>query len=206
MPPLIPPPKSPIAWMEPFDALDPQRWHEVEVRGHTQYQVISLEGRSCLQARSHDGASILLSAVRFDPDAYEWLSWQWRVEELVAGEALDRKDGSDAPARVYVYFDTRGLPWQKRSLDYVWSSTLPVGSVLSSAYSSTSRIIVADSGSTALGQWRRVERNLEADYKRSFGGEPPDVIAIGIMTDTDNTHATALAYFDDFRISRAPLP
>jgi len=125
---------------------------------------------------------------------------------LVEGEALDWKDGSDAAARVYVYFASRGLPWQKRNLDYVWSASLPVGTLLSSAYSSTSKILVVESGSASLGQWRTVERNLEDDFERAFGRQDlPDVIAIGLMSDTDNTGGDALAYFDELRVSRNPL-
>jgi hypothetical protein len=195
----------PIFWAESFDALRPEYWREVEVQRKTQYDVVEIEGRRCLRAWSRDGASILLSAVRFDPEAYEWLSWEWRVDQHVAGESLDRKEGSDVAARVYVYFDTAGLPWQKRSLDYVWSSTLPAGTILESAFASTSKIIVVESGAAHLGQWRRVERNLEDDYERCFGkSDLPHVIAIGLMSDTDNTGGEALAYFDELRVTREP--
>ncbi|MBI2104467.1 MAG: DUF3047 domain-containing protein [Candidatus Omnitrophica bacterium] len=206
--PLIPPfvpSSSPMLWSEPFDTLNPEWWREVEVHGHTQYEAVPLEGRPCLRASSHQAASILLSPLRFDPETYEWLSWDWRVDRLVEGEALERKEGSDAAARVYVYFESKGLPWQKRNLDYVWSASLPVGTVLTSAYSSSSKIIVAESGSASLGQWRTVERNLEEDYERCFGkGSLPEVLAIGLMSDTDNTGGDALAYFDELRVSRRP--
>ncbi|MBI4341912.1 MAG: DUF3047 domain-containing protein [Candidatus Omnitrophica bacterium] len=204
MPPRVSTPAPSVLWHEPFDALNPGQWREVEVRRHTQYRVAELEGRRCLEASSRDGASILLSPVRFDPDTHEWLSWEWRVDRFVHGEALDRKQGSDAAARVYVYFDTRGLPWQKRSMDYVWSASLPVGTILDSAFSSESKILVAESGTQAAGQWRRVERNLEDDYARAFGGSIPDVVAIGVMNDTDNTGGEALAYFDNLQVSREP--
>ncbi|MDP3703841.1 MAG: DUF3047 domain-containing protein, partial [Candidatus Omnitrophota bacterium] len=126
-----------------------------------------------------------------------------RVDQLPTGEALERKDGSDAAARVYVYFETTGLPWQKRNIDYVWSATLPVGTILDSAFSSASKIIVVESGTGSVGQWRRVQRNLRADYARCFGEDPPDVVAIGVMTDADNTRGEALAYYDDLRISKS---
>jgi len=203
MPPLIPSPQADVFWTEPFEQLDAARWREVEVHGRTQYQAAVLEDRSCLKARSEGGASILLSAVDFDPDTYEWLSWEWRVEQPVEGERLERKDGSDAAARVYVYFETGGLPWQKRSIDYVWSASLPVGTVLSSAYSSTSKIIVVDGGPQTLFRWRRFARNLEEDYRLCFGEEAPHVVAIGLMTDTDNTKGQALAYFDELRVTRS---
>ena len=193
----------PVLWTELFDTVDAGRWRNVEVDGHTRYEAVTLDGRKCLKADSQAGASILLTEARFDPEQYEWLSWAWRVDQLNEAEDLTTKDGSDAAARVYVYFDTGGLPWQKRNLDYVWSAHLPVDTVLTSAYSDNSKMIVVESGAEHLGQWRTVERNLEDDYERVFGKAKklPKVAAIGIMTDTDNTKANALAYYDDLAIT-----
>jgi hypothetical protein len=210
--PILPPlPMDPASlhaafWTEPFNGVDPERWKDVEVESrHSVYEPVLLDDRPCLRARSQGGASILLAEVRFDPEKYEWFSWDWRVDQLVAGEALERKDGSDAAARVYVYFDTGKLPWQKRNLDYVWSATLPAGTVLNSAFSPASKIIIVESGTGALGQWRHVERNLEEDYELAFGKQSlPDVVAIGVMSDSDNTGGESLAYFDDLRVSARP--
>ncbi len=197
---------SAVVWEELFEALNPNRWQMVEVRRRTDYSAAQLDGRSCLRAYSRNGASILLTRLSVNPATCAWFSWGWRVDQFVEGEALERKHGSDASARVYVYFDVGGLPWQKRNIDYIWSASLPAGTVLESAFSSESKIIVVESGTSAAGQWRTVERNLKADYERCFGKGPlPRVIAIGRMTDTDNTDGEALAYFDDLRVSRLPL-
>lgn len=206
LPPFPPAAAPAVLWTEPFEELHPERWRDVEVRGRTSYEVITLEDRPCLKAHSRNAASILLHPLRFDPESYQWLSWSWRVERPVTGEALERKGGSDAAARIYVYFETKGLPWQKRNIDYVWSATLPVGTILSSAFSSASKIIVVESGAAALGQWRTVERNLDEDYEQCFGEDPPEAIAIGLMTDTDNTQGEAVAYYDDLRISKHRRP
>ena len=206
IPPLVFPPKPATFWSESFDVLQPDVWREMEVHGHTRYESVELEGRRCLKAESHSAASILLHPIRVDPKTYEWLSWEWRVDHPVSGEALARKNGSDAAARVYVYFESNGLPWQKHNLDYVWSTSLPVGTILNSAYSASSKIIVVESGSASLGHWRSVTRNIRDDYKRAFGHRPSDVLAIGLMTDTDDTNGDALAYFDELRMSRQPTP
>lgn len=203
MPPPLDTPQLLTSWAEPFDALDAARWRHEEVkRRHTNYDVVELEGRRCLRAKSDNGASILLTPLHIDPERDEWLSWQWRVDQLVDGEALKRKQGSDAAARMYVYFDRPGLPWQNRSIDYVWSGSLPLGTVLDSAFSSESKIIVAESGRAGLGQWRTVKRNVKEDYRRLFGGRAPPIIAIGIMSDTDNTGGHALAYFDELQFGQ----
>ena len=41
----------------------------------------------------------------------------------------------------------------------------------------------------------------QEDYRRIFGEEPPMVGAIAIMTDTDNTQQSAVAWYDDIRIA-----
>ena len=202
MPPLIPAPKPSVFWTEPFNLLDLHRWRDISVTGQTRYAAVTLDGRPCLRAQSQAGASILVSTVRFDPHLYPWLSWDWRVDQFIAKEALDRTEGSDASARVYVYFHTKGLPWQKRNLDYVWSSVLPVETLLTSPFSAESKILVAESGTDAVGRWRSIRRNLEADYRKAFGTDAPRVLAIGIMTDTDSTGGAAVAYVDDLRVSR----
>lgn len=200
--PRIPAPTPSVFWTEPFDTLDARRWREVRVNGQTRYGAVTVDGRPCLRAQSDGGASILVTAIRFDPAAYPWLSWDWRVDQFVAHEALDRQEGSDASARLYVYFQTKGLPWQKRNVDYVWSTALPVDTLFASPFSSASKILVAESGAGAVGQWRSVRRNLDADYRKAFGTRPPPVVAIGVMTDTDSAGGTAVAYLDELRVSR----
>jgi len=189
---------------EPFDELDPSRWKTVDLTGTTSYTIERQDGESRLKADSQAGASILLTEVRFDPDKFEWLSWRWRVDRLVEREDLASKEGSDASARVYVYFNTPGLlPWQKRAMQYVWSATLPVGTIVTSPYPGHPKMLVVESGAEHLGMWRAVSRNLEDDYERCYGGRPPKVVAIGIMTDSDNTQSEAVAHYDDVRITRA---
>ena len=187
---------------ETFDSIDATRWREVEVKGQTRYTIEQQGDSKSLKAESQSGASILLCPFRFDPDTYDWLSWRWRVDRLVEQEDLRRKKGSDAAARVYVYFDTTGVPWQKRNIDYVWSANLPVGTVLPSAFSKSSMMIVVESGADHLGTWQTVSRDLKEDYRRCFGQGPPDVVAIGVMSDSDNTKGQAIAYFDDLVVTR----
>lgn len=207
MAPLVAPISGPPATLfhEPFNAIDPQRWREIEVKGRTEFSIADMDGRRVLKAHSQANASILLCQVKFDPDNYPWVNWRWRVDQLLPEEDLTTKPGSDAPARVYVYFDTRGLPWQKHNLDYVWSSLLPVGTTLPSAYSQTSLILVVDSGPRHVGEWRAVSRDLRKDYEAAFhDDDTPDVLAIGLLTDADSTGASATAYYDDVMITREP--
>lgn len=198
------PAAAPVLFADSFDRLDPERWKEVEVKGKTRYAVEEMGGGGALKAESRGGhASILLTPLRVAPSADVWLSWRWRVEQPVAAEDLRTKKGADAPARIYVYYDIKGLPWQKRSVDYVWSSKLPAGTVLTSPFSKESQMIVANTDAET-GVWRTVRRNLREDYLRCFGEDPPDVVALGLMTDADNSGGDAAAYYDDLALTREP--
>jgi hypothetical protein len=61
-------------------------------------------------------------------------------------------------------------------------------------------MIAVESGAAKAGTWVEERRNIVADYRRAFGGAPPRIGAIAIMTDTDNTGGSAEAWYDDIRI------
>jgi hypothetical protein len=195
-------PESGVLWAETFDGRLPRWWREVIVRHRTQYAVVDRDGRRCLRADSHGGASMLVAHVQYDPDKFEWLTWEWRVDRF-AGDAADLQD---LPARVSVFFDTTGLPWDQRRLDYVWSPMGGAEQLLADPESRQVRTIVADGGQDQLGRWRRVSRNLEDDYERAFEEHPVRVVAIGFMSDADDSRAEAVAYLDNLVVSRRALP
>jgi hypothetical protein len=58
-------------------------------------------------------------------------------------------------------------------------------------------MIVVESGEIKLNQWVNEERNVYEDYKKAFGEESPMISGIAIMTDTDNTGESAVAYYGD---------
>jgi Protein of unknown function (DUF3047) len=47
------------------------------------------------------------------------------------------------------------------------------------------------------------ERNVLDDYRRAFGEEPPPIAGVAVMTDTDDTGASATAWFGDIVLRRA---
>ena len=44
-------------------------------------------------------------------------------------------------------------------------------------------------------------RNIHEDYKQAFGEEPPMISGVAIMTDTDNTGESAIAWYGDITFS-----
>jgi hypothetical protein len=48
-----------------------------------------------------------------------------------------------------------------------------------------------------VGQWVSEERNIYEDYRKLFGKEPPQIGAVAIMTDTDDTQDEVTAWYGD---------
>jgi len=63
-------------------------------------------------------------------------------------------------------------------------------------------MLVAESGPKNLGQWMKYQRNIVEDYEKAFGEKPGQLIAVGVLTDTDNTEETIEAWYGDIRLLR----
>lgn len=128
------------------------------------------------------------------------LQWRWRVKQLPTGADERAEKTNDSAAGVYVVFDSTLLP---RALKYVWSASLPVGTRMKSPVYWRSRVIVLQSGTTHVGEWRHEMIDYYQDYKDFFGEEPGKVIGIAVLTDSDTTKSVAEAHYDDFSLLTA---
>jgi hypothetical protein len=88
-------------------------------------------------------------------------------------------------------------------LIYVWSNEVPVETALESPQIERIRMIVVERGPARLGQWLHYRRNVREDYRRAFGEDPGDIVAVGVLTDSDNTQQSARALYGDITL-RAP--
>ena len=86
---------------------------------------------------------------------------------------------------------------------YVWGNKTPKESVVPNAYSDKAVMIMVESGASHLNQWITFTRNIYEDYKSIFQENPPLISGFAIMTDTDNTGESAVAYYGDI-VLRTP--
>ncbi len=171
-------------------------WEEREFQSRTQYTVVADGESRVLKAVSRNAASGLVYPVEFDPKERPILSWRWKVENLIEKSDPKRKEGDDYAARVYVVFP-HWFPPKTRSLNYIWATNFPKGSHIPNPFFQNAVMIAAESGPEKVGQWVTERRDLIADYRRAFGESPPQAGAIAVMTDTDQTGESAVAYYDD---------
>jgi Protein of unknown function (DUF3047) len=191
---------------------------------HTQYSVVTIDGRRVVKAEADSSCANVLYSLNADINITPVLRWSWRVDRFPAGSDLAIKAGDDLAAKVCVLFD---LPLSRLSffdrvkielgrrlfkLDlpaatvcYVRDRTLPPGAWLPNVYTDRVRMLVLRSGRVGeQGQWFDERRDLRADFVRAFGREAdgglPAVAAVAFAADADNTGDSALAYFGDITL------
>lgn len=188
--------------VDTFEQGDLAGWIEWRYHGRTLYQVVREGENQFVKAHSQSSASALGKIVRFNPLRFPHFEWRWKIEDIIeAGNAL-RAEAKDHPAGVYVIFARGVLPWRVQIIQYIWANALPRGTVARHPTEENIRIVAVEGGRELARQWVRERRNLAEDYRKLFGGEPPQVVAIAIMTDTDQTRSQATAYYDDFIVRR----
>jgi Protein of unknown function (DUF3047) len=127
------------------------------------------------------------------------VSWRWRVH-ILPREANDCGPGfPDSAASVFLAFKA-GL--KMMVLKYVWSTTGSVGSTCQSTrgwFFDRDTTLVEVGG--PLETWKSFEVDPRAEYARHFGvklEDVPDFMAIGILTDGDQSNSPAEADYADF--------
>ena len=138
---------------------------------------------------------------------------------------MTRKAGDDYPARLYITFeyDSSKVGFFEKvkyetiklvygqyppigAVNYIWESSRLIGTVVPNPYTDRVHMFVIESGPGKLGQWIMEERNILEDYRTAFGEDPPNISGVAIMTDTDNTKESAVAYFGDIVFKAQPTP
>ena len=183
-------------------------WETKEFKGQTNYKLVDLAGTRVLKAESAGSASGLFNEQRIDLHKTPVMNWRWHIENRL-GNALNEqvKSGDDYAARVYVIASGGAAFWQTKAINYVWSSTSPVGNVWPNpyAYAGTNgkmMMIALRSSTDQTGTWYSEKRNILSDLKHQFGEEIRYIDAVAIMTDTDDSHGKATAYYGDIYFSQ----
>src|SRR5882672_6375119 len=181
----------------------------------TEYRLVDSRAQTVLEARADGSASGFYRRIHIDPRRHPVVEWRWRVLEPLAHTDPRIPSREDSPARLVICFhgDASRLDIGERNtlrlykaltgemlpyamLMYVWASDAPVDTIASSVYTEKIQMIVVESGD-GVGEWRVFRRNVLEDYRRAFGEEPSDIVAVGVMTDADDTRGKARAQYGD---------
>jgi len=189
-----------VLFSEDFEKGLGKRWEPVKFEGQTEYTVVKEATNSFLKARAVSSASGLGAKVEIPVPAKTTFSWRWKLDKTPPGASDDTKKTFDHAARIFVAFKTTLGP--PRTINYVWANKTAVGKTFNHPSSNRARFIVLESGDAKAGQWMSESRDLRADWKSLFGDDdPPNIVSIGLMTDSDGSHATVTGSYDDLKIS-----
>ena len=179
-----------------------KEWKPVEFEGETKYAIIKEGTNAFLKGTAQSAATGL--AVKFDgvSPRNAQLSWRWKIDKIPEGASDDKKATFDHTARLFVAFKTRIGP--PRTINYVWANTVPVGKTFEHPSSGRAKFIVLNSGNKGAGEWHSFKRNIVQDWKALFGNDdPPEIVGLGFMTDSDGTKTTVTGWYDDIELIAA---
>ncbi|MCA9773739.1 MAG: DUF3047 domain-containing protein [Myxococcales bacterium] len=219
-------PPGALYWLENFHGCAlgpgkiPQYWRVLAVPSGPIPTHWSMEqdGENCsLRATANASVMALYRFVNADTQLYPILSWRWRVWNTLPNADIREFLNNDAPARVLVAFDApaswgaqganrvraavdSGIFPPAKSIVYTWASREPRGAVVDWPSNDDAKQIVVESGNLYLGRWRTERVNLTEDYERLFHEKAPNVLYIGLLSDTEQTFGQAVAYYDDIAV------
>ena len=180
-----------------------QPWRGNKDSARNVYTIQKEQENKYLRAND-DGSSIIIRKRlgNWDANQYPILSWRWRARVLPenGNESIGPKN--DSSVAVYVVLDQNfiGIP---KTLKYVWSTTLPVGTYHRREGMGRPHVIVLQSGKEKLGEWVNESVDVYADYVRIFGKPPPrKAVGIGVLTDGNATGTESQGDYDSFVIQR----
>ena len=185
----------------------------------TRYRLVEQDGTYVLEAHADNSVSGLMHPIRLDPQRKPLIEWRWRVDATLEGADIGERHADDSPARIVLSFDgdQLALPLKEQmfaervklitgqdmpyaTLMYVWDNQRAPETVTPNAHTSRVRKIVVQSGSDGVRSWKVYRRDIVADFTRAFGEPPGKLIAVGVMTDSDNTKQKARCLYGDIRL------
>ena len=196
------------------DGWEPMEFPKID--RHSRYQLTDDDGEQVVMASTDNSASGLIARVSVEPGDSLILRWRWKVSNVYEQGNARKKEGDDYPARIYVAFEFEpdeagfferakrktvevvfGEELPGNALNYIWANRLPVGEIIANPFTDTTMMVAVNSGTANTGEWVTVERDIVADYRKAFGREPPKLVGVAIMSDSDNTGASATAWYGD---------
>ena len=175
-----------------------------KVRGadnKTIYSIGKNESGNFLKAVADNAASGLGKEVKINLNKTPFINITWKIEKDLAGIKEDTKKGHDFAARVFAVKKTGATPLSNRAINYVFSSNNDVGSNWPSPYTKKSIDNVLANTQNNLNEWITVKANVKEDFKRFHNLDVNELDGLAIMSDTDNSKMTAVAYYQNIFFS-----
>ena len=175
-----------------------------KVRGadnKTVYSIGTNENGNYLKSVANNAASGLGKEIKIDLNKTPFINITWKIEKDLSGIKENTKKGHDFAARVFVIKKTGATPLSNRAINYVFSSNNEIGLSWPSPYTKKSIDNVLASTKDSLNEWITVKANVKEDFKRFHDLDVNELDGLAIMSDTDNSKMSSIAYFQNIYFS-----
>ena len=183
-----------VPWALPADGV-PAGWDLREFTGKPDVELVRADGRLAVRLRSDRSSFALYRDVVVDPTVQPRLAWSWKVTQLPTDADARDPARNDQAVGLYVIFPRWPAPLTSSEvLGYVWDSRAPVGTVIPLRAAPNVRLLVVESGTRGLREWKTYDRDVLGDYASVFGAAPGRIGKLAIMSDADSTRGVGEAY------------
>ena len=175
-----------------------------KVRGadaNTLYTVGINENGNYLKAEAINAASGVGKEVKIDLNKTPFINISWKIEKDLKGIKENTKKGHDFSARVFVIKKTGATALSNRAVNYVFSSNRDAGESWQSPYTKKSVDSVLSTTKDNFNEWVTVKANVKEDFIRFHKLDINELSGLAIMSDTDNSKKTAIAYYQNIYFS-----
>lgn len=178
------------------------------------------DGSADLLVQTEGGSSMLISEEPINVNDTPILTWRWKLLEGLETADLSERRREDAAIRVVVSFRNplEDLPWWLRiwaahqerrhgevpptsAIMYAWGTQQHQEPAFPIPYTDRIQIVPVEWRPASPDQWRRVVVNVYEDHRTLFGGDPPEVAFVAVMSDSDNTGERGAALLDFIEFS-----
>ena len=175
----------------------PPDWKQRKESGRTVYSLQEQNGLRFLHAAARGLGIQAAKQQEWDLSIYPILAWSWRPIEFPPGSDERNAKTNDSALAVYAVFPH--TYWSVKSVKYIWSAVVPVGTHLTSSAGLT-QVRVLRSGAQGKGGWVEERVNVLEDYRKYFETtEAPKPAGIAVLTDADDTGSSAQGDYASFR-------
>ena len=180
---------------EALDAEPVVAWKERSFKGNSDYVITDVDGIEVIDASTDGQASVLYKRQQINLLNTDSISWRWKVDAVYDNTLERTRGGDDFPARVYVVYQAGLSPLNTLTINYVWSSSEPVGASWLNPYTDRARMVVLQSGAARAGEWVAETRNVVDDFKQYFNRDVSELSGYAVMIDGDNTGSSGRSAF-----------
>jgi len=175
-----------------------------KVRGadsKTQYSLGSNENGKFIRSEANNSPSGLGKEIKINLNETPFLNITWKIEKDLPGINENSKKGHDYAARVFVVKKTGATPLSNRAMNYVFSSNNDVNTYHPSPFTKKSIDYVLSTTKENLNEWVTVKVNVRDHFKKFHNLDLDEINGVAIMSDTDNSKLSSIAYYQNIYFS-----